>query len=255
MQRTEATPLIRGRAVGYGPRAPSDDEESEEGVSQRSRPVLESSRAPPPCGSARNQVFFALLVFGVAMVAGFISATKTFELHRLSSQKQPQQQQSGGQGEGAGGGREGDSSDHQILDGAVVQEGSNDRESLATRIGDLLSGGVEEEEPDFPHYQQHHQAQQQQLDSSNSIALSHSAATAAATAVKGDPESSSNGHGLASEDHSAVAADLSGSEGHADSGTDGGDEAGAVRSDGRGGRAGGGWRSNGSSRNTGTSDF
>ena len=102
MSGTEATPLMRGRAQISSLRAPSEKEEEEGGGDVgRDQLLLQPPQAHRPRSWHSNRLLLALLGFGMAIAAGFISATQTIERFRQPSQ-QRQQQQGGAGTEGGG---------------------------------------------------------------------------------------------------------------------------------------------------------
>lgn len=227
MSGTEATPLIRGRAIGSSPRAPS--EKGQEG-GERGQGSLQSSQAQThqPRSWTSNRLFWTLPGFGLAVAAGFISATQTIEFLRQPSLQQQQQQPQQGAAAAAG---EGVVSSVGDLAARTVQESSGPSAQL-----DIFSGaeGLVSN------------AQQEQLRVQGRISSpTTDADSTAATEVNRPDSLDSSRHGLESE---GLAADGVVDAGVGGRGADGSE---AMRSDGQGTRSGGGWRSNGISKNSG----
>ena len=239
MHGTEATPLIRGRAPGSGPRARWEEEDGGE----HSRRTLQSSKARPRW--TPDRVFLATLGCAMAIAAGFISATQTIERFRQPSQVQQQQQQQqqlqGGvaDGEGGGGGGGGRPAGGNELASATPVSNELLPAAAPPRLG-IFTG------PEGLTTSKTKAQQQQQTTQPEGKGISIPPPSAsAATAV----------HGMEIGDYQT---DNSGSGQGLDGGVVGGGEGdgtGAVRSDGQRARAGGGWRSNGISKNSGQHFF
>ena len=232
MSGTEATPLMGGRALGSNPRVPSElgEEEDDEKEYVRGQRLLQSAQAQAhrPRSWTSSRLFWTLPGFGLAVAAGFISATQTIELFRQPSQQQQQQQQ---QQQGGAGGAVSSVSG---LAANTVHESSGPSARLDVFSGAEGVVGSAQQDPD-------------RISTTPTTAVDFSADTNA----NGPDGSGSSRHGLGSEGQTARA-DVSEEGVDAGVGGEGTDGIGAMRSDGLGTRSGGGWRSNGAAKNSGT---
>lgn len=189
MQDTEATPLIRGRAPDFGLRAPSEEEGGEDGMGKGGGDGWELVDLPrfrrtgTTSWSSPDRVFMALLFigFGMALTAGFTSATQMIDRFRPSSEEQLQQQAEvgGGRGtEGAGAGGAGGRGGAGGEGEAAKREGSSGNALIAKTI---------RKRSNYEHLPQRQQQQQSSSTVSLSAPVDASTATATTTAADSTP--------------------------------------------------------------------